>query len=32
MPKLDVTPVRREEIASATWVFTLGLAGKEFPS
>ncbi len=31
MPKLDVTLVRREEIASATWAFTLGLAGKEFP-
>jgi ferredoxin-NADP reductase len=31
MPKLDVTLVRREEIASATWAFTLGLAGQEFP-
>jgi ferredoxin-NADP reductase len=31
MPKLDVTLVRREEIASATWAFTLGLAGRGFP-
>lgn len=31
MPKLKVTLVRSEEIARATWAFTLGLAGKEFP-
>ena len=30
MPKHDVTLVHREEIASATWAFTLGLAGQEF--
>ena len=30
MSKLDVTLVRREEIASATWAFTLDLAGQEF--
>ena len=31
MPKLDVTLVRSEQIASATWAFTLGLAGQAFP-
>lgn len=31
MPKFGVTLVRREEIASATWAFTLGLAGRGFP-
>lgn len=31
MPKLDVTLVRSQEIASATWAFMLGLAGQPFP-
>jgi ferredoxin-NADP reductase len=31
MPKLDVTLIRREQIASATWAFTLDPGGTEFP-
>lgn len=31
MPKISVTLARREEIASATWAFRLGLGGAEYP-